>query len=165
LWRAALQLTFNVASSTKVDGRWRLTIERVKDDALDLYFPYKGYPINKGDHFVLTGITLPDSYVKAASLKLLKYAIALLDKNDYTRYVYQPKVDEIFMARQNDQAIADKTGTIKSLYQTLKAGDLMDFEDTDLHIDGQITIDQLTIKEEDGKIPTYEVTLREDKEV
>jgi len=157
--------TFNVASSTKVDGRWRLTIERVKDDALDLYFPYKDYPIKKGDHFVLTGITLPDSYVKAASLKLLKYAIALLDKNDYTRYVYQPKVDEIFMARQNDQAIADKTGTIKSLYQTLKAGDLMDFEDTDLHIDGQITIDQLTIKEEDGKIPTYEVTLREDKEV
>ena len=157
--------TFNVASYTKVDGRWRLTIERVKDDALDLYFPYKGYPINKGDHFVLTGITLPDSYVKAASLKLLKYAIALLDKNDYTRYVYQPKVDEIFMARQNDQAIADKTGTIKSLYQTLKAGDLMDFEDTDLHIDGQITIDKLTIKEEDGKIPTYEITLREDKEV
>ena len=157
--------TFNVASSTKVDGRWRLTIERVKDDALDLYFPYKDYPINKGDHFVLTGITLPDSYVKAASLKLLKYAIALLDKNDYTRYVYQPKVDEIFMARQNDQANADETGTIKSLYQTLKAGDLMDFKDTDLNIEGQITIDQLTIKEEDGKIPTYEVTLREDKEV
>ena len=157
--------TFNVAASTKIDGRWRLTIERVKDDALDLYFPYKNYPIRKGDHFVLTGITLPDSYVKAASLKLLKYAIALLDKNDYTRYVYQPKVDEIFMARQNDQAVADKTGTIKSLYQTLKAGDLMDFEDTDLGIKGQITIDQLTIKEEDGKMPTYEITLREDKEV
>lgn len=156
---------FKVASSTKEGDKWRLTLERVKDDALDLYFPYKDYPINKGDHFVLTGITLPDSYVKAASLKLLKYAIALLDKNDYTRYVYQPKVDEIFMARQNDQANADKTGTIKSLYRTLKAGDLMDFEDTDLNIKGQITIDQLTIKEEDGKIPTYEITLREDKEV
>ena len=157
--------TFNVAASTKINGRWRLTIERVKDDALDLWFPYNDYPIRKGDHFVLTGIKLPDSYVRAASLKLLKYAIALLDKNDYTRYVYQPKVDEIFMARQNDQALADKTGAIKSLYQTLKAGDLMDFDDDDLGIDGQITIDQLTIKEEDGKIPTYEVTLREDKEV
>ena len=96
--------TFKVASSTKVDRRWRLTIERIKDDALELWFPYKDYPIKKGDHFVLTGITLPDSYVNAASLKLLKYAIALLDKNDYTRYVYQPKVDEIFMARQHDQA-------------------------------------------------------------
>lgn len=157
--------TFKVASSTKVDGRWRLTIERVKDDALELWFPYKDYPIKKGDHFVLTGITLPDSYVNAASLKLLKYAIALLDKNDYTRYVYQPKVDEIFMARQHDQAQADDTGVIKSLHDTLKAGDLMNFNDTDLNIEGIISIDQLTIKEEDGKIPTYDITLREDKEV
>lgn len=157
--------TFKVASSTKVDGRWRLTIERVKDDALGLWFPYRDYPIRKGDHFVLTGITLPDSYVNAASLKLLKYAIALLEKNDYTRYVYQPKVDEIFMARQHDAAMADKTGAIKSLHDTLKAGDLMDFRDDDLNISGTITIDQLNIKEQDGKIPTYEITLREDKEV
>ena len=157
--------TFKVASSTKVDGRWRLTIERSKDDALELWFPYKDYPIKSGDHFVLTGITLPDSYVKAASLKLLKYAIALLDKNDYTRYVYQPKVDELFMARQHDKALADETGTIKSLHDTLKAGDLMNFNDIDLNIEGIISIDQLTIKEEDGKIPTYDITLREDKEV
>lgn len=157
--------TFKVASSNKVDGRWRLTIERSKDDALELWFPYKDYPIKSGDHFVLTGITLPDSYVKAASLKLLKYAIALLDKNDYTRYVYQPKVDELFMARQHDKAQADETGTIKSLHDTLKAGDLMNFNDTDLNIEGIISIDQLTIKEEDGKIPTYDITLREDKEV
>lgn len=157
--------TFKVASSTKVDGRWRLTIERVKDDALELWFPYKDYPIKNGDHFVLTGITLPDSYVNAASLKLLKYAIALLDKNDYTRYVYQPKVDELFMARQHDQAVADSTGTIKSIHDTLKAGDLMNFNDTDLNIEGVISIDQLIIKEEDGKIPTYDITLREDKEV
>ena len=157
--------TFKVASSAKVDGRWRLTIERIKDDALELWFPYKDYPIKNGDHFVLTGITLPDSYVKAASLKLLKYAIALLDKNDYTRYVYQPKVDELFMARQHDLAQADETGVIKSLHDTLKAGDLMNFNDTDLNIEGIISIDQLTIKEEDGKIPTYDITLREDKEV
>lgn len=157
--------TFKVASSAKVDGRWRLTIERIKDDALELWFPYKDYPIKNGDHFVLTGITLPDSYVNAASLKLLKYAIALLDKNDYTRYVYQPKVDELFMARQHDKAQADETGTIKSLHDTLKAGDLMNFNDTDLNIEGIISIDQLTIKEEDGKIPTYDITLREDKEV
>lgn len=157
--------TFKVSSATKVDGRWRLTIERIKDDALELWFPYKDYPIRKGDHFVLTGITLPDSYVNAASLKLLKYAIAYLDKNDYTRYVYQPKVDELFMARQHDQAKEDTTGAIKSLHDTLKAGDLMEFEDTDLRIGGVISIDQLTIKEEDGKIPTYDITLREDKEV
>lgn len=157
--------TFKVASSVKENGRWRLTIQRVKDDALELWFPYKDYPIRKGDHFVLTGITLPDSYVNAASLKLLKYAIAYLDKNDYTRYVYQPKVDEVFMARQNDQATEDKTGTIKSLHDTLKAGDIMEFDDDDLHIGGKVTIDQLVIRENEGGIPTYEVTLRNDVEV
>ena len=157
--------TFTVAATNKVGNRWRLTIERVKDSALDLWFPYQDYPIKAGDHFVLTGITLPDSYVKAASLKLLKYTLALLDKNDYTRYVYQPKVDELFMARQHDAAMADETGAIKSLHDTLKAGDLMDFRDDDLNIKGTITIDQLNIKEQDGKIPTYEITLREDKEV
>lgn len=70
--------------------------------------PIQRLSYQKGDHFVLTGITLPDSYVNAASLKLLKYALAYIDKNDYTRYVYQPKVDEVFMARQNDQATEDK---------------------------------------------------------
>lgn len=157
--------TFKVASSVKENGRWRLTIQRVKDDALELWFPYKDYPIRKGDHFVLTGITLPDSYVNAASLKLLKYAIAYIDKNDYTRYVYQPKVDEVFMARQNDEADEDKTGTIKSLHDTLKAGDIMEFDDDDLHIGGKVTIDQLVIRENEGGIPTYEVTLRNDVEV
>lgn len=69
------------------------------------------------------------------------------------------------MARQHDLAEKDTTGVIKSLHDTLKAGDLMEFEDTDLRIGGVISIDQLTIKEEDGKIPTYDITLREDKEV
>ena len=157
--------SFKVASSTKESGTWRLTIERVKDDDLGLYFPYKDYQIKKNDHFVLTGIRLPDSYVRAASLKLLKYAIALLDKNDYTRYVYQPKVDEIFMARQHDAAMADKSGATRSLHDTLRAGDIMRLSDDDLGINADVTIDQLIIKEEDGKIPAYEITLREEKEV
>lgn len=157
---------FKVAGCTKEkDGSWKLMIERNPDSSLDLYFPYNDFQIKKGDHFVLTGIELPDAYVEAASEKLLKYCIAYLDKNDYTRYVYQPKVDEIFMARQHDAAIADSTGLTKSLYMSLKEGDIMLFKDEDLGIDAEITIDQLTIKEEDGKIPTYEITLREKKEV
>lgn len=157
--------TFSVAAASKTGNSWKLTLKRTKDDALELWFPYKDYQINKGDHFVLTGITMPDQYVRAASLKLLKYAIAFLDKNDYTRYVYQPKIDEIFMARQHDEAMADKTGAITSLHDTLKAGDLMQFEEEDFGIKETITIDKLTIKEANGSIPTYDITLREDKEV
>lgn len=157
---------FKIAGCTKQeDGSWRLMVQREPDDSLNLHFPYNDFQIKKGDHFVLSGIKLPDAYVEAASEKLLKYCIAYLDRNDYTRYVYQPKVDEIFMARQHDKAMADPTGLTKSLYLTLKEGDIMLFKDDDLGIDAEITIDQLTIKEEDGKIPTYEITLREEKEV
>ena len=53
----------------------------------------------------------------------------------------------------------------QELHDTIKEGDFMQFTDNDLGIEGSVTIDQLTIKEEDGKIPTYEVTLREDKSV
>lgn len=156
---------FSVKGSTKENGVWKLTLERTKDESLDMYFPYSDMQINAGDHYVLTGIELPDAYIEAASKKLLKYALAYLDANDYTRYVYQPKVDELFMARQHDKAKADTTGATKSLHDTLKAGDLMHFTDTDLGIDATIVIDKLIIKEGEGPVPTYDITLREDKEV
>ena len=158
--------TFQINSAKKLgDGSWEVNCQRVKDESLNLYFPYNDYLIKEGDHFVLLGIPLPDSYVEAASIKLLKYALQYLDKNDYTRYVYSPKVDEVFMARQHDIAIADTTGTVLSLHDTLKEGDIMQFDDVDLSINGKVAIDQLTIKESEDKIPSYEITLREDKSV
>lgn len=157
---------FKIASARKLDnGSWELTCERVLDDSLNLYFPYNDFQIKPNDNFVLIGIPLPDSYVETASIKLLKYALTFLDKNDYTRYIYSPKIDEVYMQRQHDLAIADTTGLTMSIHDTIKEGDIMQFEDTDLHIDGKVSIDQLTIRETDGKIPTYEITLREDKSV
>lgn len=158
--------SFNVAAATKVDdGRWKLRLERTKDNDLELYFPYKDFPIKSGDHFVLTGIELPEEYVEYASTELLRYAIAKLFDNDYTRKTYTPKVDEIFMARNHDAYEQDETGTLKSLYLTIKEGDILEFKDDDLDLDTRITISNLQIKEQDGKIPTYEVTLKEEKEV
>lgn len=158
--------TFQINSARKLEnGNWDLYCQRVKDESLNLYFPYNDYQIKGGDHFVLLGIPLPDSYVEAASVKLLKYALQYIDRNDYTRYIYSPKIDEVFMARQHDEAIADTTGTVISLHDTIKEGDIMQFDDADLNINGKVSIDQLNIKESDGKIPTYEVTLREDKSV
>ena len=155
--------TFKWSGSVKKGGKWMLTLQRTEDGGV--WYPYKDFHISKGDHFVLTGIDMPDEYVEAASEKLLRYAIAWLVANCRTRYTYQPKVDEIFMARQHDEALADATGTKKSLHDTLKEGDAMLIEDEDLGISGQVTIDRLTIREEDGKIPTYEITLRDDKDV
>lgn len=153
---------FKVSGSVKENGRWVLTLQRVKD--IGLYFPYKDFQISKGDHFVLSGIELPVQYVEAASEKLLRYAIAWLIENDHTRHTYAPKIYDIFMARQHDMAMADTSGTLKSIHDTIKEGDIMPFKDEDLGLDAEIIIDRLTIKENDGKIPSYEVSLREDKE-
>ncbi|MBU9897880.1 hypothetical protein KTQ94_04100 [Prevotella stercorea] len=153
---------FKVSGSIKENGRWVLTLQRVKD--IGLYFPYKDFQISKGDHFVLSGIELPVQYVEAASEKLLRYAIAWLIENDHTRHTYAPKIYDIFMARQHDEAMADTSGAVKSIHDTIKEGDIMPFKDEDLGLDAEIIIDRLTIKEENGKIPSYEVSLREDKE-
>lgn len=158
--------TFKINACTKEsDGSWSLKCARVKDDALELWFPYKDYPIRKGDHFVLTGLELPDSYIRAASIKLLKYSISYLNSNCKTRYAFQLKVDDLFMARQHDLSVSDSSGATKSLYKTLRAGDVMSIRDEDLGIDSDIVIEQLTIKEEEGNIPSYEITLRDDKSV
>lgn len=153
---------FKVSGSIKENGRWVLTLQRVED--IGLYFPYKDFQISKGDHFVLSGIELPVQYVEAASEKLLRYAIAWLIENDHTRHTYAPKIYDIFMARQHDEAMADTSGAVKSIHDTIKEGDIMPFKDEDLGLDAEIIIDRLTIKEENGKIPSYEVSLREDKE-
>lgn len=154
---------FKVSGSTKEKGQWVLTLQRVED--IGLHFPYKDFQINAGDHFVLSGITLPTQYVDAASEKLLRYAIAWLIENDHTKHTYAPKIDEIYMARQHDEAMEDTTGTTKSLHDTIKEGDIFRFSDEDFGISADVIIDSLSITEKEGAIPTYEVSLRDNKEV
>lgn len=158
------------------NGTWECTCQRDKDGDLDLYFPYAHgtagaslpYQLRTDDKYVLTGIEMTDTYVDAAAVNLLEEALTFLEKNDYTRYTYSPKVDEIFMARQHDGFSSGDTATYgtRSYHDTLKEGDVMVFADEDLNISGSVFIDVLRIKEYgNGQIPTYEVTLRNDKQV
>lgn len=153
---------FEITGCVQYGAGWKLTLNRVEDADLDMYFPNKDYQIERGDRFVLLNIEMPEFYIKAASQRLLRAAQAWLAENDYTRYTYQPKVDEIFMARQHDAAMASG-GLTESLHDTIKEGDIMHFEDEDLGIAGNIVIDTLSIKEGDKMIPTYEITLKEEK--
>lgn len=162
------------------DGTWTLHCKRAQDSSLDIWFPYSydksignapgastnAYQVCKGDHYVLLGISLDETnYVWAASVKLLAKAIHWLCKNDYSRYTYSPKIDEIYMARQDEEAKASG-GKTKSLHDTLKEGDLLWFKDEDLLLDGKVYIDQLVIKENGNNgIPTYDVTLRNEVQV
>lgn len=168
---------FSVKSVTKDGSNWRCNIERDHDDALDLWFPYshhvstggqaiadEPYQLRAGDKYVLTGIEMTSAYVELSAVRLLEETLKFLKANDYVRYTYAPKIDEIFMARQHDIAV-ESEGMI-SMHDTLKEGDLMQFQDTDLQFIGSVFIDTLHIKEYgNGQIPTYEVTLRNDKAV
>lgn len=143
---------------------YELELNRVYDDGIKLWFPYKDYNAKPGDKFVVLHIKMPEVYIKAAAQRLKEAAEAWLAKNDYSRSIYAPKIDELFMARQHDVAMASG-GTIKSLHDTIRAGMLLLFEDEDLNIDASIFIDSLTIREGDGSVPTYEVVLKEEKTV
>lgn len=153
---------FEITKCEKSGNKYVLTCNRVYDEGLKLYFPYKDYNIQAGDKFVLLDIEMPEVYIKAASQRLKTAGEKWLAANDYVRYSYSPKVDEIFMARQHDEAT--KNGTT-SIHDTIKEGDLMLFEDEDLGIEGNVIIDKLTIKEGEDMIPKYTITLRNEKTV
>ena len=158
--------SFKLAAKPTQDsnGRWVCEVQREKDDNLNLFFPYCDFQISSGDHYVLTGIQMPDAYIEAAAVKLLGAALDALQKNEAPRFTYQPKIDKNFMQRQHDTAMSSQG--VVSLHDTLKAGDVFVFADADMGVDASIIIDVLTIKENgDNGIPTYEVTLRDEKQV
>lgn len=161
---------FEIFKVTKIEGSaermagYEFDLKRVYDDDVKLWFPYKDYNAARGDKFVLLNIDMPEVYIRAASQRLKEAAEKWLADNDYSRSVYSPAVDELFMVRQHDQAMASD-GTVTSLHDTICEGMQMLFEDSDLGIDGAIAIDRLVIKEKDKAIPTYEVTLKEEKTV
>lgn len=155
---------FEIVECKKEESNYVLTCNRVEDTGLGLYFPYKDYQIKEGDKFVLLNLEMPDVYIKAASQRLLSAATGYLAKNDYVRYSFTPRVDNIMLAKQHDEAV--KYGLV-SIHDTIKEGDFILFEDNDLGVSGSITIDALSIKEnaEESLIPEYEITLKEEKTV
>ncbi len=147
------------------NGQWQCEVERTEDSSLHLWFPYEDFQIRTGDHYVLTGIELPEEYVEQASVRLFDEAIPALRDIHAPKFTWQPKIDELFMARQNEAA--EHSSGVVSLHDSLCSGDLFLFEDADLGIDLAMPIDILTIKENDkgNGIPTYEISLREEKAV
>lgn len=133
--------------------RFKVICNRFTDDSISggTAFPNNQYKIESGDKFVILGIELPEVYVKTASQRLLSAAQEYLEQNDSTKYTYTPKIDELFMARN------------PSIGESLKEGDIFHFADTDLDIDASVIIQTLTISEGDKAVPTYEVTLSNDK--
>lgn len=144
---------FEILSCEKVENKYILICNRVFDEGIGKYFPYSSMNIKKGDNFVLLNIEMPSVYIEAASQRLLTAGEDYLSKNDYVRYTYDVKLSPIYMAKN------------PLLSETIIEGDYLMFSDIDLDINGSIVIDTLRIIEGKDIVPTYEVTLTEEKQV
>ena len=127
------------------DGGYKLYLSRNTDNGFTV--PNKDVNLTAGTEFVLLGIAMPKAYIESAENRLLARAQEYLAKYSKTNYGYEIGLDEIFAARN------------PSIYNTLYEGRKLKVVDTDLGINEEITIQSLTITEEDGAIPVYKITL------
>ncbi|MBO4786491.1 MAG: hypothetical protein J5510_05440, partial [Prevotella sp.] len=138
--------------------QYELTLERVYDENINMYYPNSTFQVSAGDKFVLTGIEMPDAYIESAAVRLLFQSCEWLSEEDHEKPTYQPEIDNIFMANNPD--VSDG----------ITEGMKMTFSDVELGIaEASVTISQLVIKEGQGgenavSIPQYEVSLSDDVE-
>jgi hypothetical protein len=154
--------TFDIKNCIRDGNKYKLTIIRKSDNDLNILYPNSQSPIAGGDEFVILNIKMPDVYYKAASQRLLKYALLYLKENDKTKFSYTPVVDNLWIARQHD---ANVSLGAKSIYTNIKEGDRMEIDEaSDLGIASSIFISNLKITEsEDSLIPLVEISLQDDK--
>lgn len=132
-------------------NRPELTLEKYWDDSLGQSFPNEWYPISEGDIFVLLDIPMPEYYISLAEDRLLEAGEKML--SDYTKVsaFYEPSVDPI---------------EVKMGGKTLRAGMYMQVYDKDI-IESEGNTDYVLIStlviDESGELPTYRVTLRDEK--
>ena len=110
------------------DGKagWLLTLTRDSDSSLNTYYPSARNTIAADDQFVITGIDMPDAYIKAAEMRLLVAATLWLAENGDTHFSYQPSIDDIYLKRDYDNMVA--AGTVEdSVFWRLYAGYSLSF--------------------------------------
>ena len=133
------------------DGSYTLTLGRntlEEADTDNFTVPNKDWNMKVGDKFVLLNILMPQEYIRAAENRLLERAKEYLAKYSSTNYSYNIGVDEIFMARN------------ANFYNEIMEGKRLTVNDPEMGIDHEnVIIQSLSIKEGEGLIPTFEVTL------
>lgn len=143
---------FAIAKIVKAsDGSYTLTLGRntlEESDTDNFTVPNKDWNMKAGDRFVLLNILMPQEYIRAAENRLLERAKEYIAKYSSTNYSYNIGVDEIFMARN------------ANFYNEIMEGKRLTVNDPEMGIDHEnVIIQSLSIKEGEGLIPTFEVTL------
>lgn len=133
------------------DGSYTLALGRntlEESDTDNFTVPNKDWNMKAGDRFVLLNILMPQEYIRAAENRLLERAKEYIAKYSSTNYSYNIGVDEIFMARN------------ANFYNEIMEGKRLTVNDPEMGIDHEnVIIQSLSIKEGEGLIPTFEVTL------
>lgn len=143
-----------------------LTLNRVEDSNLHVYYPNEYYKLSAGDYFVLLNINMPDAYIRAAELRLLRAATEYLADNCDTKYTYQPSIDDIYLQRNLDAMTLAGTPE-KSIFWRLYAGLKFRFNGIPSSANAplplvSITIEQVAITMGDGLTPKVEIVLNDD---
>lgn len=137
------------------DGSYTLTLGRntlEESDTDNFTVPNKDWNMKAGDRFVLLNILMPQEYIRAAENRLLERAKEYIAKYSSTNYSYNIGVDEIFMARN------------ANFYNEIMEGKRLTVNDPEMGIDHEnVIIQSLSIKEGEGLIPTFEVTLNNEQ--
>jgi len=157
----------NVVPAT-VNGKrgYLLTLNRAVDSNINAYYPSENYPLSAGDYFVLLNINMPDAYIRAAELRLLKAATEYLADNCDTKYTYQPFIDDIYLQRNIDEN--ELAGTReKSIFWRLYAGLKFWFNGIPASEGAPLpsvnmTIEQVTITMGEGLTPKVDIVLNDD---
>lgn len=150
----------------KVNGYKIYLTNREIDDTLNTFYPSTKDPIMAGDRYVLLGIEMPDVFVKAAEIRLLKAACQYMRGNCTTKFTYQPYIDDLFIERDYDRNIERETPE-KSIYWRLYAGlkfsfqNIPKFEELESIETLSVMIQSITIREGEKYTPQIEITLND----
>lgn len=149
-WCAGREFTVKKCEYQSANDRWLLTVARHNDESIGQYFPNSIYAIAPGDRFVLIDLTMPEVYVTAAQQRLYDRASDVLASLSTPKYVYEPEIDAKVLAQHPE---------------TILEGMYMPVMDPDI-VDGTtewVLIDSVEINEGDAAIPTYKITLQDEK--
>ena len=153
----------------KVKGYKIYLTNREIDDTLNTFYPSVKDPIMAGDRYVLLGIEMPDVFVKAAEIRLLKAACQYMRDNCTTKFTYQPYLDDLFIERDYDRNIERETPE-KSIYWRLYAGlkfsfqNIPKFKELESIETLSVMIQSINIREGEKYTPQIEITLNDDVE-
>ena len=144
---------FVVKSSTwsRASGTYTVNLERLYDESLNMFFPNADYPIEAGDKFVILNIAMPEYYVVLAQQRLYEAGMKMLADYTRTSAFYEPQIDAKAMY-ENGIVISE------GMYMKVVDEDVVETDNKE----DFVLIDSLSIDEK-TEIPTYNVTLREQK--